>query len=146
MKIVGTFEKEKPQIRVPVGIKIDAFGLTGSSEFLIDTGSTISFFSESTAMRLGLDYSKLLNVEPSTGIGGEAEIYQIDGYTRLTFENETEHKTIQRKNFRVMRHDFCEHVSETARKKVLSLPGIIGMDMLMGFRLNVSGLNYTLEI
>ncbi|HKZ41133.1 MAG TPA: retropepsin-like aspartic protease [Candidatus Hodarchaeales archaeon] len=146
MKIIGTFDKEKPQILVPVGIKIDTFDLNGSAEFLIDTGSTISFISESTALKLGLDFSKLLNIEPSTGIGGEAEIYQIDGYTRLTFENETEHKTIQRKNFRVMKHNFCEHVKENTRRKILSLQGIIGMDMIIGFRFTTAGLNYTLEV
>jgi|SRR3972149_3122648 len=144
MKITGTFEKE--QILIPVSIKIDTFNLTGSAEFLIDTGSSISFINESTALKIHLDYSKLLYRDTSAGIGGGAELYQIDGYTRLTFDNGVDQKTIPRKNFLVMKHTFCEHVAEDMRKRILALQGIIGMDMIKGFRLTTAGEKYTLDV
>ncbi len=145
MKITGTFS-EKEQILIPVEIKIDKFNLRGSAEFLLDTGSTISFINESTALKIHLDYSQLLYRETSTGIGGGADVYEIDGYTRLTFVSEENTKTIPRKNFLAMQHNFCEHVTEDTRKRILALQGVIGMDMIKGFRLTTAGQNYTLEV
>jgi hypothetical protein len=144
MRISGSVQNRR--IVVPVKIKIDKFNLKGSADFLLDTGSTVSFINESTASKISLDYSKLLYREMSTGIGGEAEMYEIEGFTRLTFENDAEKKTIPRKGFFAMRHNFCEHVPEESRRRILALQGVIGMDMLRGFRFSVVGQNYTLEI
>ena len=144
MIITGTFPKG--QILVPAEIKIDNLRLDGSANFLLDTGSTISFINESTALKMRMEYSELLYKDMSTGIGGEAEVYEIEGFTRLTFESGNEKKTIPRKNFLVMKHNFCEHVREDSRKRILALEGIIGMDMIKGFRLRTTGQNYTLEV
>lgn len=144
MKFAGTFQKD--QILIPVEITIDNFKLRGSAEFLLDTGSPISFINESTALKIHLDYSQLLQTTTIAGVGGGAEVYQIDGFTRLTFENGEDRKTIPRKNFLAVRHDFCEHVTEDVRKRILSLQGILGMDIIKGGKLTTSGANYTLEI
>jgi hypothetical protein len=144
MIISGT--AENGQILIPVKIKIDKFNVKGSAEFLLDTGATISFINESTALKIGLDFSQLLQYGTATGVGGEAETFQIDGYTRLTFETGDERKTIPRKNFLAMKRNFCEHVSEPSRRKILALQGVIGMDMLKGFRLQLAGENYSLVV
>jgi hypothetical protein len=145
MKITGTVSKAN-NILVPVEIRIDAFELEGSADFLIDTGSTMSFINESTAQKIGLDYSKLLYMDTSTGIGGQAELYQINGFTRLSFESEGQRKEVPRKNFLVMKHNFCEHVLPDAQRKVLALEGILGMDMIKGWKLAITRSSYTLEI
>ena len=144
MIITGTFPKG--QILVPAEIKIDDLKLKGAANFLVDTGSSISFINESTALKMRIDYADLLYRQTSTGIGGEAEVYEIEGFTRLTFEIDNDKKTIPRKNFLAMKHNFCEHVSEDSRKRILALEGIIGMDMIKGFKLRTAGQNYTLEV
>jgi hypothetical protein len=146
MRITGTIPPEDNRILVPVEFKIDAFKLKGSTEFLIDTGSTISFIGESTARKVGLDYSKLLNVGTSAGIGGQADLYEIDGFTRLLFEFDNQQKEIPRKNFLVMKHEFCEHVLPDNRKKILGLGGIFGMDLLKGWKFSIIHSSYSLEI
>jgi len=144
MKIVGTIEKNR--IIIPVEIKIDKFNLSGSADFLIDTGATTSFINESTVRKIGLDYSKLLYVDDPVGIGGKAELYEIEGYTRLTFEFNEQKKIIPKKKFHALKHNFCEHIDPDTQKKVLALEGIFGLDMIKGWRLFIKGKNYQLEI
>jgi len=145
MRITGTIPKED-LIFVPVEFKIDKFKLEGSADFLIDTGSTTSFINESVVRKIKLDYSQLLYVGNSTGVGGEAEMYEIEGFTRLFFEAGNERKECPRKNFRAMKHNFCEHIPLDVQGKVLALEGILGMDVIKGWRLAIAGSNYTLEV
>jgi len=144
MIITGPFQKG--QILIPAEIKIDALNLDGSANFLVDTGSTVSFINESTALKMGIDYSKILYRDTLAGIGGEAEVYEIEGFTRLKSESGQDTKTIPRKNFLAVKHSFCEHVREDARKRILALGGIIGMDMIKGFKFTTSGQNFTLDV
>lgn len=145
MKIIGTYPPKR-RVFIPAEIKIDNLNLVGSANFLVDTGSNISFINESTALKIGLDYSNLLQVDKSTGIGGEAELYQIDGFTRLTFESAGQVKTIPRKNFLAMKHSFCEHIPQDAQKKILGLEGVFGMDMIRGWCVTITGGNYTIDV
>jgi hypothetical protein len=73
-------------------------------------------------------------------------LYEIEAFTRLRFGIDNYGKTISRKGFLAMKHEFCEHVTQDARKRILSLGGIFGVDMIKAWRFTIIGSNYTLEI
>jgi hypothetical protein len=45
-----------------------------------------------------------------------------------------------------MKHNFCEHTPLDSQRKILSLEGIFGMDMIKTWKLFVTDDNYVLEI
>lgn len=102
-------------------------------DFLIDTGASRTLIFDLDAENLGIDYSELKrSPNPIRGIGAEnVPVYEL-GYSELVFKQGNS-SFVEGLNILVVKHDYT---TEIEKKQVMELPSIIGMDMLINYKIS----------
>ena len=136
MRIQGFFRDEMGFVRAhlsSISADVDA-----SISFLADTGASKTVLLDKDALLLNINYDSLKKFEQNlSGIGGSVETYVIDDAV-LTFKSETGKVEFESQIF-VLRHNL-EELPADEKIKILSIPSILGRDIIRKF-----SLLYTIE-
>ncbi len=131
MKIHGFFRDDIGFIRVHMNSSVA--DIDENIAFLVDTGASKTVLLDKDALLLDIDYNRLRKFDRNlSGIGGSVETYIIDD-TVLCFKSDQGKVEFNCPIF-VVRHDL-DKLSKDERIKILSIPSIIGRDIIGRFKL-----------
>lgn len=129
-----------------VGIGSPAPNNARTINFLVDTGATATIICAADATRLGLSYDTrgrpvynhvvLPRVDDASGIGGKLKIYRLDNVfiTLISHDN----------NGRERHTEFIESIFIPERR--YQLESLLGMDLLIRFKLVVDSENFDVDL
>ncbi|MCD5384168.1 retroviral-like aspartic protease family protein, partial [candidate division WOR-3 bacterium] len=131
MNIYGFFRDDIGFIRAHISSSV--FEIDENVAFLVDTGASKTVLLDKDALLLNIDYNELRKFNRNlSGIGGSVETYIIDDMV-FCFKSDKGKIEFNSPIF-VLRHDL-EKLSRDERVKILSIPSILGRDIIEKFRL-----------
>lgn len=131
MKIRGFFKDNMGFVRAHLNSTLA--DIDENIAFLVDTGASKTVLIDKDALLLNIEYDQLRRFDRSlSGIGGSVETYIIDD-TVLCFKSDQGKVEFKSPVF-VVRHDL-EKLSREEQIKILSIPSIMGRDIIRKFEL-----------
>ncbi len=138
-------------------VHCEEVGLHGEISMAVDTGASTSCISESDAMKLGVDYTKLSGPEKIFGISGYCHCY-FTGAVSLSFRvegSEVRH-VITLPKIGVLKKEVesetcpeCDHEWQPRAEEILrraqQVPSILGLDVLVDFKVRLTEKRVFLE-
>lgn len=143
MKIPGYWDRNYAP-KILAKLTYPNIGLQIRLPFLVDSGSSRTMLLDGDAAKLGIDYSALHKLNRKTvGVGGFVDTYLWkDVLVEFDLEDGGVYKP-PLSEIRVLRHN---PTSVEEREAILSLPSLIGMDLLHRFDIHLSAKNKSVSL
>lgn len=124
MRIYGFFKKGPLEAAYVVStVTLKDLNVAHRVEFLVDTGASRTIISDRDALRLGVDYKKLLRAGLSLGIGGRVDTYASKNVDLVFLTADMEQYVERVEELYFLKH---RRVDED----ILKIPSVLGRDIL----------------
>ena len=142
MRIRGFFYANNAPYITAIAVQ-NAFGLAGYTDFLVDSGASVTTIADSDAARLGIDYGQLERLpEGIMGVGGEVETFVIPSVTMVFTAEDRIHEEEMERVY-VLRHGATDPVLQA---KIERIPSLLGRDFLNRYALLLRRSNGTVLV